>query len=246
MWRTFFEFCNMISYAIPNKKMRTWFRREKLFDYKNKLNALKKTFPNMNWNKMRLAKGGGSLAFIVEDTVFKVRKFHLVDNSHMKFEREKRITDAIAPILPISVPHIDLIEIGDYLFYKTRFIPGRVLIDLPLKRIIQHNKKIGTQIGDVICTLFNTDFPQLKDLRPSNCDKADCGLVHGDMCSNIIVNPDTMDVVGIIDWEYANYSSLEREFFGIFRVRRKMRKTDIAPIAMWYYFEKCIKSKKKS
>jgi hypothetical protein len=46
-----------------------------------------------------------------------------------------------------------------------------------------------------------------------------------------------MDVVGIIDWEYAKYNSLKYEFFGIFRVRRKMRKTDIAPIAMWRYIE---------
>ena len=41
MWRTFFEFCNILSCAIPSKKMRDWFRREKLFDYKNKLNAIK-------------------------------------------------------------------------------------------------------------------------------------------------------------------------------------------------------------
>ena len=244
MWRTFFEFCNILSYAIPSKKMRDWFRREKLFDYKNKLNAIKSEYPDLNWNKMRMAKGGGSLAFIVDNTVFKVRKFHLVDNSHMKFEREKRITDAIAPVLPIAVPKIELIEVGDYLFYKTTFIPGRVLMDLPLKRIIEHKDKIGKQIGDVICILFNTDFPKLKDLRPSKYDKTDCGLTHGDMCSNIIVNPKTMDGVGIIDWEYAGYSTLKREFFGIFRVRKKMRKTDIAPTAMWTYYEKCIKNKR--
>ena len=191
-----------------------------------------------------MAKGGGSLAFIVGNTVFKVRKFHKTDNSHAKFEREKRITDAIAPVLPIAVPHVELIQAGEYLFYKTTFIPGRVLLDLPLKRVLEHRYKIGTQIGNVISILFNTDFPQLKDLKPKKCDKADCGLTHGDMCSNIIVNPDTMDVVGIIDWEYADFTTLQREFFGIFRVRIKMRKTDIAPIAMWTYFEKCIKNKK--
>lgn len=244
MWKLFFEFCNAISYLIPLKNMRDWFRREMLFDYKNKLNAIKRACPDYKWGKMRMAKGGGSLAFIVDDTVFKVRKYHIKDNSREKFEREKRITDAIAPVLPVKVPHIELIETGGYLFYKTTFIPGRVLVDLPLKKILEHKEKIGQQIGNVIFTLFNTKFPNLKDLKDSKCDKDDCGLVHGDMCSNIIVNPDTMDVVGIIDWEYAGFGSLRREFFGIFWVRRKMRKTDIAPIAMWTYYEKYRKLEK--
>lgn len=237
MWKPFFEFLWALSYLIPGRRIRTWFRLEKCYDYKNKLHAIRSACPDINWSKMRLAKGGGSLAFIVDDTVFKVRKFHKIDNSAEKFEREKRITDAIAPVLPVAVPKIELIQSGQYLFYKTRFIPGRVLMDLPLKKIIANNEKIGTQIGQIIYKLYNTDFKQLKDMRPKNAKKDGLGMVHGDMCSNIIVNPETMDVVGIIDWEYAAYSSLRYEFFGIFRVRRKMRQTDIAPIAMWEYYK---------
>ena len=236
MWKPFFEFLWAVSYLIPGRRMRTWFRLEKCFDYKNKLKAIRNKYPELDWSKMRLAKGGGSLAFIVDDNVFKVRKFHEKDNSIIKFEREKRITDAIAPVLPVAVPKIELIQADKYLFYKTKFIPGRVLIDLPLEKILLHKDKIGTQIGQIIYTLHNTDFNELKDLC-KNPHKTDArGLVHGDMCSNIIVNPETMDVVGIIDWEYAAYTSLRQEFFGIFRVRRKMRQTDIAPIAMWEYY----------
>ena len=193
---------------------------------------------------MCLAKGGGSLAFIVDDNVFKVRKFHLKDNSAEKFEREKRITDAIAPLLPVAIPKIELIQAGPYLFYKTHFIPGRVLVDLPLKHIIANNEKIGKKIGETIYALFNADIKPLKDMKPKDAKKRNLGLVHGDMCSNIIVNPKTMDVVGIIDWEYANYNSLRYEFFGIFRVRRKMRKTDIGPIAMWEYYRLCNENEK--
>ncbi len=244
MWKPFFEFLWMISYLIPGKKNRQWFRCNKCFDYKNKLNAIKKTYPDMNWDKMRLAKGGGSLAFIVDNTVFKVRKFHKIDNSIEKFEREKRITDAIAPVLPIAVPKIELVQAGEYLFYKTEFINGRILVDLPLKKIIQHNEKIGTQIAQIIYKLYNADFKQLKYMQQKGIKKSEQGMVHGDMCSNIIVNPETMDVVGIIDWEYANYNSLRYEFFGIFRVRRKMRITDIGPIAMWEYYRLCNEAKK--
>lgn len=236
MWKPFFEFLWFMSYFIPFSGMRTRFRLNTCFDYKNKLRAIRTATPELDWRKMRLAKGGGSLAFIVGDTVFKVRKYHRHDNSTEKFAREKRITDAVAPILPVAVPKIEIIEAGDYLFYKTHFIPGRVLVDLPLKRIIANNDKIGKQIGNIIYTLFNADLKSLKDMQPKDAKKHGLGLVHGDMCSNIIVNPKTMDVVGIIDWEYAFYSNLWYEFYGIYRVRRKMRQTDIAPIAMWEYY----------
>lgn len=237
MWRMFFDFLYVISFLIPGKKNREWFRRDKCFDYHNKLQAIKHACPDMDWKHMRLAKGGGSLAFIVDNTVFKVRKFHKNDNSEKKFTYEKKITDAVAPVLNVRVPQIELIQAGEYLFYKTTFIPGVVLLNLPMKRIMEHNEKIGRQIGRIMYTLFNTDFPQLKSFMPKNMNKNDCGLTHGDMCSNIIVNPKTMDVVGIIDWEYARYDSLMREFFGIFHVRRKMRQTDIAAYAMREYWD---------
>ena len=111
------------------------------------------------------------------------------------------------------------------------------MVDLPLKQIRKHREKLGHQLAEIINSLFHFDAPELADLKPKNADKNDCGLVHGDMCSNIIVNPDTMDISGIIDWEYSGYGSLKREFFGIFWVRRKMRQTDIAPIAMWDYYQ---------
>lgn len=247
MWKYFFNFLWALSYLIPGRRNRTWFRLNKCFDYKNKLCAIRDKFPELDWKHVRLAKGGGSLAFIVDNTVFKVRKFHLHDNSSEKFSREKRITDAIAPMLPVAVPKIELINAGPYLFYKTHFIPGRVLVDLPLKRIIANNEKIGTQIGQIIYTLYNTDFKSLRDMKTENAKKQHFGLVHGDMCSNIIVNPETMDVVGIIDWEYANYNCLRYEFFGVFRVRRKMRQTDIGPIAMCEYYRlRDAETKKKS
>lgn len=244
MWKAFFNFLWAISYMIPGHKNRTWFRENKCFGYKDKLNAIREKFPELNWDKMRLAKGGGSLAFIVDNTVFKVRKFHKTDNSSVKFKHEKRVTDAVAPVLPVAVPKIELVNAGGYLFYKTQFIPGRVLIDLPLKRIIENREKIAKTIAQVIYIMFNTEFPELADIKKMQKIKHDIGLTHGDMCSNIIVNPETMDVVGIIDWEYACYSTLQHEFFGIFRVRRKMRLTDIGPLAMWEYYQMYNKDKK--
>ena len=73
MWKPFFDFLWFISYFIPVRRWRTWFRQNKCFDYKNKLCAIRAAVPELNWKKVRLAKGGGSLGFIVDDTVFQVR-----------------------------------------------------------------------------------------------------------------------------------------------------------------------------
>ena len=242
MWKTFFETLYFLSYLIPMPRARNWFRREKLFDYGKKRDALRAACPELNRVITARVNKQHCLGFIFDNQcVYKVRKYYERDNSVEKFEYEKRITDAIAPVLPIRVPHVELIQTNPYLFYKTTFIPGRVLVDLPLTRIREHREKIGRQLGNVIYTLFNTDFPQLADLQAEratqwNLPADDIGLTHGDMCSNIIVNPDTMDGVGIIDWEYAGYTSLKNEFIGMFRVRRKMRQTDIGPLAMWQYY----------
>ncbi len=235
-WKQFFGTLWGLSYCIPVRKWRNWIRSEKLFGYGDKLNALRRTFPDLDWKHFRLAKGGGSLAFIVGGRVFKIRKFHQRDDSVQRFNREKRITDAIAPILPIMVPHIDIFQIDEYTVYSTEFIPGRILLDLPMKKILAHRDEIGQSLGQIIYTLFNARLPELDDMRPVDGDPNDTGMVHGDMCSNILVDPDTMKITGIIDWEYSGFGSLRREFFGIFWVRRKMRLTDIAPTAMWEYY----------
>ena len=238
MWKICFEIWNLCSYLIPTHRLRRAFQRDYLFDYRRKLNAIRANWPEYNWWHMTMKKGGGSLAFIFNGrTVFKVRKYTHRDDSASRFAYEKRLTDAIRSAVPVRIPQIDLVQMGEYLFYKTEFIPGRVLVDLPLKQIREHREKLGHQLAEIINSLFHFDAPELADLKPKNADKNDCGLVHGDMCSNIIVNPDTMDISGIIDWEYSGYGSLKREFFGIFWVRRKMRQTDIAPIAMWDYYQ---------
>ena len=44
------------------------------------------------------------------------------------------------------------------------------------------------------------------------------------MCSNILVNPKTMVITGIIDWEWAGYGPISNEIKGLVWVRKKMRK----------------------
>lgn len=241
-WRYFFEILYLVSCLIPFRSGREWFRREKLFDYKSKLNALRRNLPDKDWRHFRLAKGGGSLAFITGDNVYKIRKFHLHDNALVKFMREKRITDALAPILPIQIPQIQIYQFDGYTVYATKFIKGCILLNLPLKKIREHRAQLAAELANIITIMFDAKLPELDDLRPAQQFGDTIGMVHGDMCSNILIDPQTMHIVGIIDWEYAGFGSLKREFFGLFRVRKKMRLTDIAPEVMWNYYANKSKS----
>lgn len=238
MWKHFFNFMDFLACLVPIPPVRRWLRNRKLFSYAAKRDALRAAYPDLDWRHMKLAKGGHSLAFILNNKyVFKIRKNHHHYPTDENFIREKRITDAIADVIGTRVPKMELIQVGDFLVYKTQFIPGRMLIDMPLKRIREHREKIAKQLGTIIYNLHNAELPELADMRAEqNATGPDIGMTHGDMCSNVVIDPNTMDVVGIIDWEYANFSSLKNEIIGLSRTRRKMRLTDIAPLTMWNYY----------
>lgn len=223
MWKCLFEFADAFFSIIPVKKWRNYLRVVLLFDYRNKLNALRSAYPHLNFKKMRLTKGGGSIVFIIDEKyTFKVRKHNDEAVNFDRFEREKRVTDAIRPFCTIQIPNIEFIKIKDYTFYKSNFIPGKLLVDIPTWRIKKYQQQISQQLADFIYKKSFANPPELADLRKDI--KPEYSWIHGDMCSNILVNPKTMVVTGIIDWEWATYAATENEFNGLVWVRKKMRK----------------------
>ena len=46
MWRIYFEIYDFMVTLVPNRMLRKKIRRKELYDYRRKLNALKKTLPN--------------------------------------------------------------------------------------------------------------------------------------------------------------------------------------------------------
>lgn len=57
------------------------------------------------------------------------------------------------------------------------------------------------------------------------------------MCSNILIDPKTMVITGIIDWEWARYTPLDKEFCGLVRVRKKMQKIGLDQTTKEYYLK---------
>ena len=223
MWKMLFDLGDMLFAIVPNKKWRDFLRTNVLFDYKRKLNALKSACPDLDFKNMRLSKGGGSLVFIIGNDTFKVRKYNSEVGNFARFEREKRITDAIRPWCTIQIPNIEFIDKDGITFYKTTYIPGELLINIPTRKIKKHQKQISKQLAEFIYKKSLAHPVGIEDLR-GKVEHDNFSWIHGDMCSNILIDPKTMKITGIIDWEWAGYNKTEYEFNGLVRVRKKMQK----------------------
>ncbi|MBR3511272.1 MAG: hypothetical protein IKN73_04405 [Alphaproteobacteria bacterium] len=237
MWKILFEFLDRIFAIVPVKKWREYLRIQLLFDYRRKLNALKSGCPELNFTNFKLAKGGGSIVFILKDKItFKVRKHNYEAGTFSRFDREKRITDALRPFCTIKIPNVEFIKLGEYTFYKSDFIPGKLLINIPFKKIKRYQQQISQQLAEFIYKKSFANPPEIADLRNSDIHEG-FAWNHGDMCSNILINPKTMVITGIIDWEWASYSDQEREFRGLVRVRKKMQKIGLDKTTYQCYLE---------
>jgi len=234
MWKIVFEFCDFVFSLVPVAKWQHWLRRKKLFDYRRKLDALKKAYPNLNFKTLKLVKGGGSLAFVLENKyVFKVRKHKREQINFARFSIEKRITDALRDFCPVAIPKIELMDLSGYTFYKTEYIPGKLLVNIPFYKICKYKTYLAKQLANIILDISKADPIELQDMRKEK--RNGFCWVHGDMCSNILVNPKNMRITGIIDWEWASYREQEYEFKGLVWVRKKMKKTGLDEITKQEY-----------
>lgn len=243
MWRLFFEVCDILVCLIPKRAWREKIRRKELYDYRKKLNALRKTFPAGEFKHVRVIKGGWNIGFIVNKRyVCKIRKYFDGTIPIEKITREKRITDAFAGVVSIQIPKIDIVKSDGYTFYKYNFIPGKNLNRMSLKKISDNAWELGKQIGGFINDMHNTDPAEIADLKTSDGD----GWNHNDICNNIIVDPKTMKIVGLIDWEYSGWGKLETEFENCVRFSQRMRDSGIETAIQLEYYVLQKKNKRKT
>lgn len=221
MWQTFFKVCNFLCGFIPNPARRAHIRKTKLYDWAKKYAALRHACPEMRFRHVKMIKGGWNIGFIVDGKyVFKIRKF-FDDESHpvKKIMREKRITDAFEHISPLKIPKIDIVESDGYTFYRYNFIPGRNMNTFSTRTLRKYEKQWCKQIAHFIYTVHNAHPDGIDDLRDRDGD----GWNQNDICNNLIVNPRTMKIIGLIDWEYAGWGTLETEFENCVHFSQKLR-----------------------
>lgn len=242
MWRIFFETCDFLTGFIPSRQVRERIRQQKLYDYRKKFNALRAAMPKSEFKHVRVIKGGWNIGFIINNTyVCKIRKYYDKSIPHDKIMREKRITDAFAPIVPFQIPKIDIIKSQGFTFYKYNFIPGKNLNRMSKSIIVEHGWKLSKQLASFIDAMHNNDPAEIADLKSGDGN----GWNHNDICNNIIVNPKTMDIVGLIDWEYSGWGTLETEFHNCTAFSKKMHESGIgAATQIEYHIMQKRKNKK--
>lgn len=237
MWMQFFRICDFFCRFIPNRRLRTYMRQVKLFDWHRKYHAIRRAFPDLNFRHTKMVKGGWNIGFIVDNKyVFKVRKKIDTSTPNEKIVREKRITDALRAFSPLEILQIEIIRIDDYTFYKYKFIRGRNLNYFNSTTISRHRNTLGRQIAEFIYQIHNARPAEIQDLRTGDGD----GWNHNDICNNVIVNPKTMRIIGIIDWEYAGWGALENEFRNCTRFSKALKKSGIGDVIRTEY-EKFVK-----
>ena len=241
MWRIYFELYDFLVGLLPNRKLREKIRQKELYDYRKKFNALRAALPKSEFKHVRVIKGGWNIGFIVNKKyVCKIRKYYDKSVPVDKIMREKRITDAFQNIVPIRIPKIEIIKSRGFTFYKYDFIPGKNLNRMPLKTIVKYGWKWGKQLAQFIDAMHNSDPKEIADLKTGNGD----GWNHNDICNNIIINKKTMDVVGLIDWEYSGWGTLETEFNNCTAFSKKMHKSGIGVAIQLEYHTMQEKQKK--
>jgi len=195
-----------------------------LYDWRRKYNALRAAYPELNFRHTKMIKGGWNIGFIVDRRyVFKIRKYYDNTIPEAKIMREHRITSALGPVATVRIPLIDVVHAGDYTFFKYDFIPGRNMNTFSADEIARHVNVWGAQIGEFIHSIHTARPVALEDLR----DRPGDGWNHNDICNNVIIDPKTMRVAGIIDWEYSGWGLLSTELENCVRFSRKIHDSGI-------------------
>ena len=237
MWKLFFDTAYALSFLIVFPAARRRFRDWHLFGYREKLNDLLEKFPELRKKKMRLAKGGGCLAFIFnEQDVYRVRKRTAEATTVLpRLEREKRITDALRRYCPVAIPNIKIIKGKKFVFYKTQFIPGVIMANLPEKTLNAHADEIAEQLAKILKKLHSADPASLYDLKDKKYKNR--RWCHTDLCSNVLIDKKTFKITGIIDWEWACWGEIVWDFRSLYQHRHKMRRTEIPIKTVIKYYE---------
>ena len=224
MWKQFFEVCDFLCNFIPGATRRAAVRRMRLYDWRKKYRALRAAYPDLNFRRTKMIKGGWNIGFIVDRKyVFKIRKFYDENTPATKIMREARITSALGPVSSVRIPRIEVVRAGGYTFYKYDFIPGRNMNTFSPRTIASHASRWGAQIGEFIHSIHTARPDNLDDLK----DRPGDGWNHNDICNNVIIDPKTMSVAGVIDWEYSGWGTLDTEFMNCVRFSKKIKDSGI-------------------
>lgn len=161
--------------------------------------------------KITTCVGGGCKNFIVLVNSQYAFKFPLNDDGTERALRELRITTALRKYTKFKIPEMEIIKWNNMAVRRYEFFPGVVLGEIPPRIAMANRHHIAAQIAQFMYEIGRADPTEIRDLKPKKTAKPDFlyGWFHNDIGQNFILNPDTFDIVGFIDWETAVFDSFQ-------------------------------------
>lgn len=163
-----------------------------------------------------------------------VYKFPLRRDNYRELAlREKRLVDAFAPISPIHIPWVELIEHNGMLIRKYEYIDGPILRTAPRRLIMKNLDTLATQMANFLYVIATSDPESIRDLKPENAKVPGYlyGWCQGDIGDNFIIDIDTMTVRAVIDWEDCEYF----DFHSVLRPGKQLPSREFMPRVMREY-----------
>lgn len=205
---------NLICAFVWNTKKRDKLRTKLRFDTKWCVKFVYDYISAENITNISTCVGYGCRNYIIIVNNKFVFKFPIRDKTGVESLTEKRITDYFSNISPIKIPKMDVIEYNGRYIKKYDYICGATLGDLDKNIVEKYADKLTSQIADFLFVLSVNNPKCLDDLKPIHATK--CGFMYGwghcDIGENFIIDKNTMDIVGFIDWECATFGDLMPDF----------------------------------
>ena len=201
---------NIVCGFIPGKSRRDLVRTRIRYNTRPFIQFVRDYFSGQDI-KIKTCVGGGCRNMIVLVDSRYAFKFPLRNNGYERAMREFRITTALRKYTKTRIPEMEIIQWRGLYVRKYEFFPGVVLDEIPASIVALHRHHIARQIAKFIYEIGIADPIEIRDMKP-NPDEAPGfmrGWFHNDIGANFIINPETFDIVGFIDWEVAKFTTFD-------------------------------------
>lgn len=201
-------FSNIICGFIPNKQLRDLTRVKIRYNTKPFVKFVR-DYIGDDSAKITTCIGYGCSNFIVLVNSQFAFKFPLRDDGAERALRELRITTALRKHTQFKIPEMEIIKWNNMAVRKYEFFPGVVLSEIPPQIALANRQHIAKQVAQFMFEIGRADPTEIRDLKPKKTAKPEYlyGWFHNDVGGNFILNPETFDIVGFIDWEVAKFTS---------------------------------------
>lgn len=198
---------NVLCAFVPSRQRRKALRMELNYPIRKWVKFAKK-FGKTPKPKVRYTYGFRCINFVVTIDDKFVFKFPLIGDGWDLSRREQAITDALRPISPIKIPEMEILDFNGMAVRKYECIKGIGFHSLSRAVQNQYADKIAKQLAKFLYVVGCADPKAIRNLKNKKSDRP--SIMHGwnqnDLWDNFIINPQTFDVVGLIDWEDAGFN----------------------------------------